>query len=148
MNIWIINGPNLNLLGLRDQSIYGAATWNDTLTQLRDQFESPSLTIHYFQSNHEGYLIDKLQEIGFDDDTYGVINPGGLTHTSISMRDCIDAIRSPFVEVHISDIESREDFRKLSYMTDVCIHSIIGQGVKGYSQAINYLLAKYDNVGQ
>lgn len=142
MDIWIINGPNLNLLGLRDKSIYGTETWAEILGQLRHHFESKPVTIHYFQSNHEGHLIDKLQEIGFDDNTYGVINPGGLTHTSISIRDCIDAITTPIVEVHISDIKKREEFRKLSYMTDVCIHSIIGMGTKGYTMAIDYLLER------
>ncbi len=145
MNIWIINGPNLNLLGIRDQSIYGSVTWDETLTQLRNDFQSSEITIEYFQSNHEGHIIDKLQEIGFDDNTYGIINPGGLTHTSISIRDCVDAITVPFVEVHISDIKSREPFRRVSYLTDVCTHSIIGQGIRGYHVAISHLLDRYES---
>jgi len=143
MNIWIINGPNLNLIGLRDINIYGEATWDETLGKLRSEFQSSTLNLHYFHSNHEGYLIDKLQEIGFEENTYGIINPGGLTHTSISLRDCIDAINTPFVEVHISDITNREEFRKVSYITDVCTQSIIGKGIEGYRQGINYLLARY-----
>lgn len=145
MNIWIINGPNLNLLGKRNPEVYGSQTWVEYFEILRSKYQSPKVSLQHFQSNHEGYIIDKIQEIGFDNNTYAIINPGGLTHTSVSLRDAIEAVNVEFVEVHISDIHQREEFRKHSFITEVSNHTIMGQGIKGYALAIDYLLDKNDN---
>lgn len=136
--ILIINGPNLNLLGIRQPEIYGHQTFEQYYLSLRDQFNE-SVELSYFQSNHEGVLIDKLQEIGFEINGI-ILNAGGYTHTSIALADCISAITTPVVEVHISDIKSREEFRHHSYLGEPCIHSIMGQGLDGYRQAIDYLI--------
>lgn len=134
----ILNGPNLNLLGIRQPEIYGHQTFEQFYLELVDRFADRA-TLTYFQSNHEGDLIDKLQEVGFEID--GIIfNPGGYTHTSVALRDTISAITAPVMEVHISDIHSREPFRHHSYISDVATDSIIGQGLEGYSQAIMSLL--------
>ena len=137
--IYILNGPNLNLLGQREPEVYGTQSFEAYLESIREQF--PFVHIHYFQSNHEGFLIDKLHEVGFNEETGIVLNAGGLSHTSISLRDAVSAIAAPTVEVHISDIRKREEFRHHSYLTDVCVAHFIGQGVLGYDSGIEYLLA-------
>ena len=135
-HILILNGPNLNLLGKREPEIYGHQSFEEYFKLLSDEFDQVALT--YFQSNHEGVLIDKLQEIGFSN--HGVVfNPGGYTHTSIALRDTISAITTPVVEVHISNIFEREAFRHHSYIKDVAVHSIVGKGLKGYNEAIEFL---------
>ncbi len=133
MKILILNGPNLNLLGKREPEVYGYQAFEDYFEDLQERF--PSHQIDYFQSNHEGFLIDKLHEVGFD---YGgiVFNPGAYTHTSIALRDAIVAITSPVFEVHISNIAKREGFRQKSYVTDVCIGSLNGMGLEGYAVAV------------
>jgi 3-dehydroquinate dehydratase-2 len=135
--IYILNGPNLNLLGQREPEVYGTQSFEEYLEELRSAF--PFIHIHYFQSNHEGFLIDKLHEIGFDDETGIVLNAGGLSHTSISLRDAVSAIAVPTVEVHISDIKTRESFRHHSYLSDVCVSHVIGKGMQGYKEAIAFL---------
>ena len=135
--IIIINGPNLNLLGLREPDIYGTVTFDAYFLQLAEQFKE-EFELEYFQSNHEGALIDKIQEVGFDD--VGIIlNAGGYTHTSIALADCVSAITSPVIEVHISDIKKRESFRHHSYLENVCHSSIMGHGLDGYRMAIEAL---------
>jgi len=145
MNIWIINGPNLNLLGKRNPEIYGTTTLVQLVNNLQEKYNNSTTKIYDYQSNHEGLLIDKIHEIGFEEDTYGIINPRGLTHTSISLSDAIDSVNVEFLEVHISDIHNREAFRKHSYLTDVVDRSIIGQGIQGYEIAVDYLLDKYSS---
>lgn len=141
MKIIIINGPNLNLLGKREPKIYGTQTFEDFFKQLEDKFSSTNLD--YFQSNHEGDLIDKIQEA--DTNYHGIVlNAAAYTHTSIALYDCIKAISIPVVEVHISDIKTREDFRRCSYITPGAVKSIMGQGLKGYEMAIEYLLQVVD----
>ena len=138
MTIHIVNGPNLNLLGKRQPEIYGSQTFEDYLNELRPQF--PNVTLHYFQSNHEGGLMGYLQEVGFQD--VGIVfNGGAYTHYSYALADCLACIPAPVVEVHISDIHAREDFRKISLTAPHCVHSVIGQGLDGYRQAIAHLLA-------
>jgi len=137
--IYIINGPNLNLLGRRETEIYGNQDFDSYLAELKEKF--PSIHLEYFQTNHEGLIIDKLHNIGFSSDGV-VINAGAYTHTSIAIRDAIKGIESPCVEVHISDIAKREDFRKHSYLTEVCVHHVIGKGLAGYEEAIEYLIAE------
>ena len=136
MRILIINGPNLNLLGKREPEIYGSVSFEDYLPQLRDGF--PQHEIDYFQSNHEGCLIDKLQEADGQYDAV-VMNPGGYAHTSIALADCIRAIDTPVVEVHISDITKREPFRRHSYTAEACEKCISGMGLRGYEEAIAHL---------
>src|SRR5687768_10587725 len=137
--IHILNGPNLNLLGKRQQDIYGDVSFEDYLESIRDGYVM--VQIEYYQSNHEGDLIDYLHEHGFEKNTGVILNAGGLTHTSVSLRDAISAITTPVVEVHISDIHNRESFRSHSYLTEVCVTSFIGKGMDGYRLAIEHLLA-------
>lgn len=138
MKIAIINGPNLNLLGKREPGIYGAVSFDEFLPSLRHQYASHEIS--YFQSNVEGELINELQRVGFDYDGI-VLNPGGYTHTSVAIGDAIAAIKTPVVEVHISNVNAREDFRKLSHVSGKAAGSIIGLGLRGYELAIDWLLA-------
>ena len=137
-DILIINGPNLNLLGKREPEIYGNQSFEDYFEELVGKY-SDVATLSYFQSNHEGYLIDKLQEVGFAINGI-ILNAGGYTHTSVALADCVSAILSPVIEVHISDITKRESFRKHSYLEPVCKTSLMGHGLKGYDMAIDILL--------
>jgi len=136
--IWIINGPNLNLLGKREPEIYGHRSFENYFQELKDLF--PQVELHYFQSNHEGAIIDQLQTIGFGNSDGLVFNPAAYTHSSIAIGDCLAAVGLPCVEVHISDIYSRETFRHHSYIKPYCIASIVGQGLEGYKMALEKLL--------
>lgn len=137
MKIAIINGPNLNLLGKREPEVYGSQTMEDYLVELRQHF--PSVEFRYFQSNVEGELINEIQRVGFDHDGI-VLNPGGYTHTSVALGDAVAAVKSPVIEVHISNIFGREDFRKISHVSARCRGVISGLGMKGYELAIQALL--------
>jgi 3-dehydroquinate dehydratase II len=137
MKIAIINGPNLNLLGKREPGIYGNQSFEDFFEELKASY--PQISISYYQSNLEGELINELQRVGFDHN--GIIfNPGGYTHTSVAIGDAIAAIKAPVIEVHISNVHAREDFRKLSHVSAKAAGSIIGLGLKGYALALEYLL--------
>ena len=136
MKILILNGPNLNLLGKREPEIYGTVSFEDYLPKMRERF--PQHEIAYFQSNHEGTLIDKLQEADTQYDA-AVMNPGGYAHTSIALADCIRAISIPVVEVHISDISKREPYRQHSFTAEACVKCISGLGMGGYDKAIEAL---------
>jgi len=136
--IYIINGPNLNLLGKREIDIYGNMPFEEYYASLVKEF--PDLSIQYFQSNHEGALIDKIQEFGFENNAGIILNAGGLSHTSISLRDAVVAVPAPVVEVHISNIHNRESFRRHSFLTDVCVGHFIGHGMDGYRMGIRLLL--------
>lgn len=137
MKIIIINGPNLNLLGKREPEIYGNQTFEDYFEVLKSKF--PLIDLTYFQSNHEGLLLDKIQEVGFHYDAI-ILNAAAYTHTSIALHDCIKAITTPVIEVHISNIEERESFRKHSYITPVAQKLIMGHGLKGYEMAIDWII--------
>ena len=139
MKLIIINGPNLNLLGIREKEIYGETSFEEYYKSLKNKFRN--INLEYFQSNHEGELIEKIQEIGFSYDGI-IINGGGFTHTSIALRDAIASASTPAIEVHISNILSREDFRKKSYLSDVWKGIISGLGLMGYEYAINYFNSK------
>ncbi|RPD44784.1 type II 3-dehydroquinate dehydratase [Paracnuella aquatica] len=139
MTIAIINGPNLNLLGKREPGVYGSETFDAYFQKLVAQY--PQVRFHYFQSNVEGELINELQRVGFDHDGI-IMNPGGYTHTSVAIGDAIAAITTPVVEVHISNVHAREDFRKLSHVSAKAAGSIIGLGLKGYELAVEWLLRK------
>lgn len=132
-DILILNGPNLNLLGTRETEIYGEHTMDEVIGSLRVNF--PELNIHHYQSNHEGDLIDKLQEVGFSY-TGIVMNPGAYAHTSIALADAVQSIMTPVIEVHISDTSKREKFRHHSYLTEVVQQQIIGKGIEGYTLAV------------
>lgn len=138
MELIIINGPNLNLLGKREPEIYGEDTFEDFLLHLQGLF--PSVSLHYFQSNHEGEIIDKLHEVGFDNFDGVILNAGGYTHTSVAMGDAIAAINTPVIEVHISNIFAREPFRHHSYLSPHCEGCIVGFGLRGYELAVQYFL--------
>ena len=138
MKILVLNGPNLNMLGIREPGIYGKQTFSDLLTLIQHTAREENLEIEQFQSNHEGDLVDKIQA------AYGifdgiVINPAAYTHTSVAILDALKAVAIPAVEVHISDVDSREPFRKISYAGMACVKTIKGQGFDGYRQAILYL---------
>ncbi len=135
MKLIIINGPNLNLLGKREPEIYGSESFEDYFKVLLKSYADIELV--YFQSNHEGEIIDKIHEIGFSFDGI-IINAGGLTHTSVALADALGSVKSPAVEVHISNIHAREEFRKHSYLTPKCKGLITGLGLKGYELAIQY----------
>lgn len=135
--IVIINGPNLNLLGVREPEIYGSQTFEMYFEQLKTLF--PEVELTYFQSNVEGLIVDEIQKIGFSVDGV-VLNPAAYTHTSVAIRDAISAVTSPFVEVHISNIHTREEFRHYSYVSAVAKGTIVGLGLKGYELAIRSLL--------
>lgn len=143
MKIQIINGPNLNLLGKREPEKYGKTTFEDWLGILRDKF--PSVTLDYFQSNVEGELINKLHETGFTYDGI-VLNPGGYTHTSVSLADAVASVKTPVIEVHITNISAREEFRHISLVGRFCSGSIIGLGLDGYRLAIEALIEKSRNL--
>ena len=139
MKIAIINGPNLNLLGKRETDIYGNMSFDKYFDELKAIF--PSVEFHYFQSNVEGELINELQRVGYDYDGI-VLNPAGYTHTSVAIGDAIAAIKAPVVEVHISNVHSREHFRHLSHVSGKSVGSIFGLGLKGYELAIRFLVEK------
>jgi 3-dehydroquinate dehydratase-2 len=134
--ITIINGPNLNLLGKRETSVYGSESFEDFLEKLKSA--NPDTEITYFQSNIEGELIDAVQKAGFSQDGI-IINPGGYTHTSVALGDAIAAIAATVIEVHISNIQAREEFRKISHVSAKVKGTIAGLGLDGYALALDYL---------
>ncbi len=140
MKVIIINGPNLNLLGTREKDIYGNESFDSYFGKLKAKF--PDLEMEYYQSNVEGELINKLHEVGFSYNGV-VFNGGGYTHTSVAISDAIAAIKTPVVEVHISNIHAREEFRHLSLITKECVGLITGFGLAGYDMALNYLGGKF-----
>jgi len=137
MKIAIVNGPNLNLLGKRETDIYGNQPFEKYLEELKSKY--PQVSFHYFQSNLEGEIINELQRVGYDYDGI-ILNPAGYTHTSVAIGDAIAAIKTPVVEVHISNVHAREDFRKLSHVSGKAVGSIFGLGLKGYELAIVYFV--------
>ena len=138
MKILIINGPNLNLLGKREPEIYGSTSFEDYFETLKTKFSD--LELHYFQSNIEGEIIDKIHEVGFDFDAI-LINAGGYTHTSVAISDAIAGVTTPVLEVHISNIYKREEFRHKSIITKECVGMISGLGLKGYELGIRFFLS-------
>ena len=142
MKILVLNGPNINLLGIREPDIYGRDTFGNLLTLLQKTASLLNVEVTQYQSNHEGDLVDKIQQaIGMYDAI--VINPAAYTHTSIAILDALKAVALPAVEIHISDVSKRESFRQISYPSFYCEKTISGQGIDGYRQAITYLAEKY-----
>lgn len=142
MKILVINGPNINMLGIREPSIYGKQTFQDLLTLLQNTAERLKIQLEQYQSNHEGCIVDKIQE------SYGVvdgiiINPAAYTHTSVAILDALKSVAIPAVEVHISNVDARESFRQISYAGMYCEKTIKGHGLSGYVEAMEYLKDKY-----
>lgn len=142
MRILVLNGPNINMLGIREPGIYGVNTFQDLLNLLAKASDDFGIEIEQYQSNHEGSLVDKIQEAYGSTDGI-VINPAAYTHTSVAILDALKSVAIPTVEVHISDVTSREDFRQISYTRLACEKTIMGIGLDGYRQAIEYLVTKY-----
>ena len=140
MKILVINGPNLNFLGIREKSVYGAQDYDYLLQMIAKKGQETDSTIEVFQSNHEGAIIDRIQDAYFDGTEGIVINPGAFTHYSYAIRDALASITVPKVEIHISDITKREEFRKVSVTAPVCDKQIYGRGLDGYLQAIDFVL--------
>ena len=138
MNILVINGPNLNMLGIREPAHYGRETYPDLVKKIEKHCEAKGIEVEFFQSNHEGDLVDRIQEAYGNSDGI-VINPGAYTHTSIAILDAVKSVSIPTVEVHISKVEEREDFRQISYVRLACVKTITGHGTDGYLEAIDFL---------
>ena len=141
MKILVLNGPNLNMLGIREPGIYGSETYRDLLEKIAAHAQTRGVSVDFFQSNHEGALVDRIQEAYGNTDGI-VINPGAYTHTSIALLDAIKAVGIPTVEVHISDVARREPFRSVSYIRAACVGSIIGHGTDGYLEAMDLLIER------
>lgn len=139
MKLLVINGPNLNLLGIREPAIYGAETYAELCRRVKEHAEERGVDVELYQSNHEGDLIDRIQ-LAYGNTDGIVINPGGYTHTSVALLDAVKAVAIPTVEVHISDVASREDFRQVSYIRLACIATIAGHGLNGYLEAMDLLI--------
>lgn len=142
MKLLVINGPNLNFLGIREKGIYGTQDYQYLLDMIQDKAKKEGIEIETYQSNHEGAIIDRIQEAYFDGTEGIVINPGAYTHYSYAIRDALASIVVPKVEIHISDITKREEFRKISVTKDACDYQIYGKGLEGYIMAIDYILEK------
>ena len=141
MKLLIINGPNLNMLGIREPSLYGTGTYDALCDKIRNYCLEKGISVDFYQSNHEGALVDRIQA-AYTDGTEGiVINPGAYTHTSIALLDAVKAVGIPTVEVHISKVEEREDFRQISYIRLACVKTVTGHGTDGYLEAIDFLAA-------
>ena len=137
--ILVLEGPNLNLLGTREPELYGSDTLDQIHTRVSRRAIDLGLDVIFFQSNHEGVLIDRLHERDFE---AAIVNAGGLTHTSVSLRDALLAVGRPFIEVHLTDPSTREPFRQVNFLSDVAMHSIVGKGAAGYTEAIDYIASR------
>ena len=142
MKILVINGPNLNMLGIRQPEIYGRTTYEDLKVMISAEAERLGVAVDFFQSNHEGALVDAIQKAYFDKTDGIIINPAAYTHTSVALLDAVKAVGLPTVEVHISDPDTREDFRHISYIRAACAATIKGHGLEGYLEALRLLAGK------
>lgn len=140
MKILVINGPNINMLGIREPEVYGAATYDDLLAHIKDAALARDVEVDFFQSNHEGALVDEIQRAYFAKYDGIIINPAAYTHTSVALLDAVKAVNIPTVEVHISDVTKREDFRQVSYVREACVGTVMGKGFDGYVEAMDVLL--------
>jgi len=139
-NVLVLQGPNLNLLGTREPEIYGRESLDEINAGIADRAAELGLAVDFFQSNHEGALIDRLHRKDFD---VAIVNAGGLTHTSIALRDALLAVQRPFIEVHLSDPSTREPFRQTNYLHDIALESIVGQGARGYHLALESIARRF-----
>ena len=141
MRILVLNGPNLNMLGVREPDIYGKSTYTDLINMIKAYCDSKGIEVSFKQSNHEGDLVDYIQQAYFEKYDGIVINPGAYTHTSVALLDALKAVSIPTVEVHISDVDSREEFRQISYVSKIAVKTIKGHGFDGYIEAVDFLSA-------
>lgn len=139
MKILVINGPNINMLGIREPAVYGSQNYDTLCAMVREHAEKCGVEVELYQSNHEGDLVDKIQAVYGEADGI-IINPGAYTHTSIALLDTVKAVSIPTVEVHISDVSKREDFRRISYIRLACVKTIAGHGIGGYLEAMDFLI--------
>ena len=146
MKILVINGPNLNMLGIREPDLYDRETYETLVEKIRKHAEETGTEVSFYQSNHEGYLVDAIQAAYRVQDGI-IINPGAYTHTSIALLDALKAVGIPTVEVHITDVDEREDFRKVSYIRAACVKTISGHGTDGYLEAMDYLTGGHGHAG-
>ena len=142
MKLLVINGPNLNMLGIREPALYGSGTYSALCDKIQAYCSEKNIDVDFYQSNHEGALVDRIQQAYFDKVDGIVINPGAYTHTSIALLDAVKSVCIPTVEVHISKVEEREDFRQVSYIRHACVGTITGKGFDGYLEAIDLLLER------
>lgn len=140
MNILVLNGPNLNMLGIREPGIYGRGTYEDLQALIRAHAEKRGVNVSFYQSNHEGALIDAIQQAYYDGTDGIIFNPAAYTHTSVALLDALKAVGIPTVEVHISDVSAREDFRQRSFIRAACVATVMGKGFDGYCEAMDILL--------
>lgn len=147
MRILVLNGPNINFLGIREKGIYGTEDFNYLLDLLKEKAKKEQITIESYQSNGEGELIDRIQQAYYDQVDGIVINPGAYTHYSIAIRDALASLEIPKIEVHISNVHKREEFRHISVTAPVCTGQIVGLGLQGYLLAVDYILSSQHNVG-
>lgn len=140
MKILVINGPNLNMLGIREPEIYGSATYDDLKALIQSAADTRGVSVEFFQSNHEGALVDAVQQAYFDQVDGIIINPAAYTHTSVAILDAVKSVGIPTVEVHISDVTTREDFRQVSYVRAACVGTVMGKGFDGYVEALDMLI--------
>lgn len=140
MKIYLLNGPNLNMLGIREPDHYGSVSYSALVDMIKEYCDARGIEVILYQSNHEGDLVDKIHEAYFEKADGIVINPGAYTHTSIALLDAVKSVNIPTVEVHISDLSKREDFRQVSYIRSACVKTVSGHGLQGYIEAIDFLL--------
>lgn len=140
MRILVINGPNMNLLGVRQPEIYGKASYDDLVAMIQKEADALGVAVEFFQSNHEGALVDAIQKAYFDKVDGIIINPAAYTHTSVALLDAVKAVGIPTVEVHVSDPDTREEFRHTSYIRAACVGTIRGRGLEGYLEALRLLV--------
>ncbi len=139
MKILVINGPNMNMLGIRQPEIYGSATYEDLKAMIQEEADRLGVEVRFFQSNHEGALVDAIQQAYFEKVDGIIINPAAYTHTSVALLDAVKAVGIPTVEVHVSDPDSREEFRHVSYIREACVGTVRGHGLPGYLEALRIL---------
>ncbi|MCI8740022.1 MAG: type II 3-dehydroquinate dehydratase [Oscillibacter sp.] len=139
MKILVINGPNMNMLGIRQPEIYGSATYEDLKAMIQEEADRLGVEVRFFQSNHEGALVDAIQQAYFEKVDGIIINPAAYTHTSVALLDAVKAVGIPTVEVHVSDPDSREEFRHVSYIRPACVGTVRGRGLPGYLEALRIL---------
>lgn len=142
MKLYIINGPNLNMLGIREVSKYGKESYSELCRMIKEHCDTRGVQTVFYQSNHEGDLVDKIQEAYYEGADGIVINPGAYTHTSIALLDAVLSVKIPTVEVHISKVEEREDFRQISYIRRACVKTVTGKGFYGYIEACDFLIGE------
>ncbi|MBE6661651.1 MAG: type II 3-dehydroquinate dehydratase [Ruminococcaceae bacterium] len=145
MKLLVINGPNLNMLGIREPDIYGKDTYADLIARIENYAQTLGVTVECYQSNHEGAIVDKIQEAYFTGVDGIVLNPAAYTHTSVAIADALKAVSIPFVEVHISDVDKREGFRQVSYVREIAQRTISGKGFAGYLEAMELLVAEHES---